>query len=646
MSNAPLPSHIASAAPPPITLPNGGGVRSPSKVPSSAPPHLPGNSAPTYPSRPMSAGEVPPPLNPPPPIGTPASLTSPSPSGGTNTSSSSGGAALSHDELLGALKKGLTLATRQYAGQSYADCFAGREAVDLILQEKLAKNRAAAVSLCRLLLRMRLYEHVSGPKVMDFLDSDNEFFRFTGSVDAKGISFTQATAVTIGGGSKGKRSSSLAAIERQKKRDQKIKEKEQRRQRKLQEKEQKKLQRRTKKLAKSGQVQEGPDVSDYFRLIRLLIDPDGIVATALCRATPSTEADFVAKALLQIFNSTGLTNNLVNIVIQTELDKTIRAGTLFRGNSLASKVMTGYSRLVGKEYLTKMLSPILDGLFAEPENSFEINPSKLKDSENLSDNMQRLLQLCKETFDAIRNSASILPVELKAVCHFLNTASNAKFPGSCYFAVGGFYFLRFLGPVIVSPDAFGVTTQRILPKIRRALVLVSKTLQTLSNGVEFGKKEEFMMCMNEFIVSQRDAFNQFIDDISVEPPSSSKKGPDMGAFDPATLDTSQLGKLAKILNNCHSQISTEINAIAAAQGSNDKKNTTLLQEFNSALKEIIPPETSNIPSTTAGSSSSASASSSSAVVTRKLMPDQMNASVLEPTLQKKITQGPRTSSDQ
>jgi hypothetical protein len=35
----------------------------------------------------------------------------------------------------------------------------------------------------------------------------------------------------------------------------------------------------------------------------------------------------------------------------------------------------------------------------------------------------------------------------------------------------------------------------------------------LSNGVEFGKKEQFMMCVNEFIVNNKDRMEKYLEKV-------------------------------------------------------------------------------------------------------------------------------------
>jgi hypothetical protein len=46
-------------------------------------------------------------------------------------------------------------------------------------------------------------------------------------------------------------------------------------------------------------------------------------------------------------------------------------------------------------------------------------------------------------------------------------------------------------------------------------VLISKVIQNLANGIEFGSKEEFMKPTNDFIMAHMDEMQNFLDRISV-----------------------------------------------------------------------------------------------------------------------------------
>ena len=56
----------------------------------------------------------------------------------------------------------------------------------------------------------------------------------------------------------------------------------------------------------------------------------------------------------------------------------------------------------------------------------------------------------------------------------------------------------------------------ITPHVRRGLLLMSKILQNLANGVEFGKfKEAFMTPTNLYVVDHFKPVNDFLEKISV-----------------------------------------------------------------------------------------------------------------------------------
>jgi len=67
------------------------------------------------------------------------------------------------------------------------------------------------------------------------------------------------------------------------------------------------------------------------------------------------------------------------------------------------------------------------------------------------------------------------------------------------------------------PDSQGLVEGELDQSTRRTLTLISKSLQNLSNGLEFGKKEPFMEEMNSFIRENVPVVNNFFDKISTLP---------------------------------------------------------------------------------------------------------------------------------
>jgi len=141
-----------------------------------------------------------------------------------------------------------------------------------------------------------------------------------------------------------------------------------------------------------------------------------------------------------------------------------------------------------------------------------------------------------------------------------------KFPEHHLRVVGGFYFLRFLCPALVSPEGFGIISSSPSSKSRRSLILVSKVLQNLANDVEFGEKENYMIQMNPFISSNQATMWKFLECLAS--PSSSSitfKTSHVGKEDPLAPIYKQLVSLREKIGNTlqaagHSEIFSQLSA--------------------------------------------------------------------------------------
>lgn len=69
------------------------------------------------------------------------------------------------------------------------------------------------------------------------------------------------------------------------------------------------------------------------------------------------------------------------------------ANTIFRGNTLVSKMMDEVMRLAGLHYLHETLRPALEQVFSE-RKPCEIDPARVKDSAAIQTNMENLKVEC------------------------------------------------------------------------------------------------------------------------------------------------------------------------------------------------------------------------------------------------------------
>ncbi|XP_047191389.1 neurofibromin isoform X2 [Scophthalmus maximus] len=265
------------------------------------------------------------------------------------------------------------------------------------------------------------------------------------------------------------------------------------------------------------------------------------IAMALANVVPGSQWDELARVLVTLFDSRHLLYQLLWNMFSKEVELADSMQTLFRGNSLASKIMTFCFKVYGAAYLQKLLEPLLRGVITTPDHiSFEVDPTRLEQGENLEENQRNLLQITERFFQAIIGSSSEFPPQLRSVCHCLYQATchsllnkatvkekkenkkavvSQRFPQNSIGAVGSAMFLRFVNPAIVSPYEAGILDKKPLPRIERGLKLMSKILQSIANHVLF-TKEEHMRPFNDFVKSNFDSARRFFLDIASDSPPS------------------------------------------------------------------------------------------------------------------------------
>eukprot|EP01106_Pelomyxa_sp_JSP_P002211 TRINITY_DN1339_c0_g1_i4.p1 TRINITY_DN1339_c0_g1~~TRINITY_DN1339_c0_g1_i4.p1 ORF type:complete len:175 (-),score=61.83 TRINITY_DN1339_c0_g1_i4:93-617(-) len=117
--------------------------------------------------------------------------------------------------------------------------------------------------------------------------------------------------------------------------------------------------------------------------------------------------------------------------------------------------------------------------------------------------------LATKFFVQIVRSAEFVPLELQKICSFVSRKVEEKFPGNGETAVGAFIFLRFYNNAISVPESFGFVSQPPPQTVRRQLLLVTKVIQNLVNGLKFGEKEQFMIKFNSFIEENKPKLKEF-----------------------------------------------------------------------------------------------------------------------------------------
>ncbi|XP_063068372.1 ras GTPase-activating protein 3 [Engraulis encrasicolus] len=233
------------------------------------------------------------------------------------------------------------------------------------------------------------------------------------------------------------------------------------------------------------------------------------------------EKQEAAVPLVRLFLHCGKIVPFVCAIAHAEVNRTQDPNTIFRGNSLTSKCIDETMKLAGMHYLQVTLKPIIDEICTD-HKPCEIDPVKLKESENLATNTENLRQYVDRIFNVITTSGVRCPTVMSDIFFSLRESAATRFQVDQdvrYTAVSSFIFLRFFAPAILSPNLFQLRPHHPDPCTSRTLTLISKTIQTLgslakSKSANF--KESYMAAFYDYFNEQKyaDAVKNFLDLIS------------------------------------------------------------------------------------------------------------------------------------
>jgi len=264
---------------------------------------------------------------------------------------------------------------------------------------------------------------------------------------------------------------------------------------------------------------------------------DFLLQLAIAFNCPATEQDAMAKALVYVASVHGIAAEMIQTCIRFEVQTCKQENTLFRNNSVASKMYKFFSRIVGIKYLFNCIARVILELeilgrqqdiksgSSSGSNevsllsmSMELDQTKaLGDDIDTDTNLLQLQLICQKLLNVlIKTSLKNIPAPFRKIFVEIDNSVMGKFAGSndaVYKGIGGLFFLRFVCPAITAPHVYGLLEKPPNTITQRQLVLISKVIQNIANMQPPGKKEEYMTALNDFIVQSIPKIIKFYDNL-------------------------------------------------------------------------------------------------------------------------------------
>ncbi|KAF2274817.1 Rho GTPase activation protein [Westerdykella ornata] len=313
-------------------------------------------------------------------------------------------------------------------------------------------------------------------------------------------------------------------------------------------------------LDESTELQEGFFPNDektqkYGNLLFLLQSEPKHIAH-LCRLVSMAEID----ALLQTVMFTIYGNQyesreehllltMFQSVLTYQFDHTPDYSSLLRANTPVSRMMTTYTRRgPGQSYLRVVLADSINSLIELKDLDLEINPLKVYEkmvseieekegclppdlpkgvtAEQAAENetvqqiiaprLTMLSEIANNFLTTIINGLEETPYGIRWICKQIRSLSRRKYPDAqdqtiCTL-IGGFFFLRFINPAIVTPRSYMLIDATPAENPKRTLTYIAKMLQNLANKPSYAK-EPYMAKLQPFIHQNKDRMNKFLLDL-------------------------------------------------------------------------------------------------------------------------------------
>jgi len=254
-----------------------------------------------------------------------------------------------------------------------------------------------------------------------------------------------------------------------------------------------------------------PKEEEHEQLVSLTFDVQFALLFAFIDFVPMDRGDNAAMLICKLAFPRKVLVATVTSLVEREVQMCMSSATLFRNNSMASRVIGHAARSMARRYFRLVLQEVLLPITTAEPGTFEVDPDKVAAGSDVLKNVAALSDVCSALLDSIFKHIHHCPIPIRRLCAIMRDSVLEKFPQQGNIAIGSFFFLRFINPALSLPEQYELVPS-VTPDIRRSMILITKVLQQLANEVDTFK-EQYMAPFSPFVQKYKEPLRQFYREI-------------------------------------------------------------------------------------------------------------------------------------
>lgn len=281
-------------------------------------------------------------------------------------------------------------------------------------------------------------------------------------------------------------------------------------------------------MAKRGDAtgQLSGEIGKKYKSLVQILTSDPRYAKALADVTAPSQHDKLADALCGLSYEIKASLSIIKALIGLEFErKQSHPFTILRVNSIVSKMMGKYTKIVGSKYLNTLIGDLIRELYEKPNMDLELDKSRITGEnldERVEENLRLIEKICQSFVDIIVNSSMIdqMPRELRAICYFMidnGEIYKLDFDSIILPLLSGFIMLRYICPCITLPNGWDICAKMPEGNVRKNLTLIAKVLQKLANGEMYETDSPHLMPLNKFIEQNQIKLSAYLKQLPQDP---------------------------------------------------------------------------------------------------------------------------------